>query len=113
MSLVARRSQGVAVATIDTVEPGASGEQLLYERLVATVGGVPQCRPVPGDQAASEIELYRLWQCVGAADLLLSSCEATSIPCLSNSSTALSSLNRADAQSSCLASGKTAWPSEV
>ena len=57
MSLVARCSQGVAVATIDTVEPGASGEQLLYERFVATVGGVPQCRPVPGDQAESEIEL--------------------------------------------------------
>jgi len=57
MSLVARCSQGGALPTIDTVEPGASGEQLLYERLVAIVGGVPQCRPVPGDQAASEIEL--------------------------------------------------------
>ena len=52
MSLVARCSQGGDVPTIETVEPVASGEQLLYKRLVAVVGGVPQCRPVPGDQAA-------------------------------------------------------------
>jgi hypothetical protein len=52
MSQVARCLQGGAVLTIDTVEPSASGEQLLHERLVAMVGGVPQCRPVPGDQAA-------------------------------------------------------------
>ena len=52
MSLVARCSQGGDVPTIDTVKPSASGEQLLHERLVAIVGGVPQYRPVPGDQAA-------------------------------------------------------------